>query len=153
MKQIYKAYDLRVVKQKEYTIRETEIKESGKVNNPSHIVEIAKLMELAERPYEVLVLFTLDVKNNITGIFEVSSGTVDMSIVHPRDVYSRALLQNAKSILLLHNHPSGDVTPSQQDLKITGMLKEAGELLGIDLLDHIIIGEDYKYYSIIERGL
>ncbi|HKZ57357.1 MAG TPA: JAB domain-containing protein [Thermodesulfovibrionales bacterium] len=72
-------------------------------------------------------------------------GTLTLSLVHPREVFNPAILTNAASIILAHNHPSGDPMPSEDDLNITKRLKEAGELLGISVLDHIIIG--YSYYS------
>jgi DNA repair protein RadC len=82
----------------------------------------------------------------------VSIGSLNQSIVHPREVFKTALLSNAAAILLLHNHPSGDPAPSQEDLAITRRLIECGDILGIRVLDHIIIGEDcFKSFS--EDGL
>ena len=84
-------------------------------------------------------------KNRITAINTVSIGTLPSSLVHPREVFKPAILTNAASIILAHDHPSGDPMPSEDDLNITCRLKAAGELLGISVLDHIIIG--YSYYS------
>jgi len=82
----------------------------------------------------------------------VSIGSLDASIVHPREVYKVAILANSSSIIVCHNHPSGDPTPSREDINVTKMLKEAGELLGIPVLDHIIVGSEGAYYSLKERG-
>ena len=79
-------------------------------------------------------------------------GTINTSLVHPREVFKRALLNNASNIMVAHNHPSGDPNPSKEDIQITERLKEAGNLLGINLLDHIIVGED-KYISLKEKGV
>jgi len=124
-----------------------------KIQCPNDIFNIAQnVIRASEYPEENLWLLTLDTKNNITGIFTVSTGSLNASIVHPREVFKRAVLQNAASIIICHNHPSGDATPSAEDISITKRLHEAGEILGIKLLDHIIIG-DNKYTSLKERGV
>ena len=78
---------------------------------------------------------------------------MNASIVHPREVFKRALLQNANSIILLHNHPSGDPKPSKEDVDITNRLIESGDLLGIRVLDHIIIGDENNYISLKQENL
>ena len=124
-----------------------------KVQNPKDIFNIAqKVIRANEYAEENLWLVTLDVKNNITGIFTVSTGTLNSSIVHPREVFKRAVLQNSASIIICHNHPSGDPAPSQEDINITKRIYEAGKILGIELLDHVIIG-DNKYTSLKEKGV
>jgi len=124
-----------------------------KVQNPKDIFNIAqKVIRANEYAEENLWLVTLDVKNNITGIFTVSTGTLNSSIVHPREVFKRAVLQNSASIIICHNHPSGDPAPSQEDINITKRIYEAGKILGIELLDHVIIG-DNKYTSLKEKGI
>jgi len=124
-----------------------------KINSPSDFYNVAlKVLELDERAEESLFMATLDTKNNITGIFEVSRGSLNSSIVHPREVFKRAVMQNAASIILYHNHPSGDPTPSQDDIDTTKRIVESGEILGIALLDHLIIGEN-KYISLKEKGI
>ena len=85
---------------------------------------------------------TLDTKNKVTGYCRVSIGTLEASLVHPREVFKPAILNSASSIILVHNHPSGDPTPSRQDLQVTDAMKDAGKILGIDVLDHIVIGEN-----------
>jgi DNA repair protein RadC len=82
----------------------------------------------------------------------VSEGSLNQSIVHPREVFNVAVRESAAAIILLHNHPTGDPTPSQEDLDVTHRLHEVGELMGIKVLDHIIIGEK-AYYSFADRGL
>jgi DNA repair protein RadC len=82
----------------------------------------------------------------------VSIGSLNQSIVHPRSVFMTACLSSAAAIICVHNHPTGDPTPSSEDITITRRLKEAGEIMGIKVLDHIIIG-DGEYLSFVERGL
>lgn len=100
---------------------------------------------------EHLVLLTLDTKNKITSISTICIGSLNDSVVHPREVFKPAILSNAASIILAHNHPSGDTTPSKEDISITRRIKDGGDLLGIELLDHLIIGDDYT--SLKEKGI
>ena len=93
----------------------------------------------------------LDGKNRICCIDEISVGSLNQSIVHPREVFKSALLSSAAAIIVLHNHPTGDTTPSREDIEITRRLKETGEVIGIRLLDHIVIGDNYA--SFVEMGL
>jgi DNA repair protein RadC len=124
-----------------------------KIQSPNDIFNIAQNVIYAnEYAEENLWLITLDTKNNITGIFTVSTGSLNSSIVHPREIFKRAVLQNAASIIICHNHPSGDPTPSQEDINTTKRIYDAGKILGIELLDHVIIG-DNKYTSLKEKGV
>jgi len=93
----------------------------------------------------------VDGKNRIICLEIVSIGTLNQAIVTPRDTFKTALLSNAAAIILVHNHPTGDPTPSSEDLEVTRRLREAGELIGIKVLDHIIVGS--TYYSFVERGV
>lgn len=93
----------------------------------------------------------LDGKNRLVCLDHVSVGSLSASIVHPREVFKSVLLSSASGLILVHNHPSGDPTPSREDLEITRRLKEGAELLGIRLLDHIIIGD--QWLSFADRGL
>jgi len=93
----------------------------------------------------------LDGKNRINCVDEVSVGSLNQSIVHPRELFKTALLSSAAAIILIHNHPSGDPDPSREDIEITRRIKDAGEILGVKILDHIIIGS--SYLSFVERGL
>src|SRR5690606_368061 len=94
----------------------------------------------------------LDTKNHIIAIEEISIGNLNSSIVHPREVFNIAIRRTANSIILIHNHPSGDPTPSREDINITNRLIEAGNIIGIKVLDHIIIG-DNRYLSFRERNI
>ena len=103
---------------------------------------------------EIFCVLILDGKNRITSIHQVSQGSLNQSIVHPRETFKAAILANAAAIILAHNHPSGDTTPSREDKEITQRLKEAGELLGIRVLDHVIIDtETSNYLSFCDSGL
>ena len=98
------------------------------------------------------MLLIFDSKNHLIGERLISKGTVNSSIAEPRDIYSEALRMGAVSIILIHNHPSGDITPSSADLTVTKRIRESGDLLGIRLLDHIIVGNG-NYISMQEEGL
>ncbi|MDH4617990.1 JAB domain-containing protein [Brevibacillus sp. AY1] len=108
---------------------------------------------LQETDREQFFLLCLNTKNEPTALHTVSIGSLDASIVHPREVYKVAILSNAASVIVAHNHPSGDPTPSKEDIQVTRKLQEAGELLGITLLDHVIVGTEGAYTSLKERGL
>lgn len=107
--------------------------------------------QLRHEKTECFMVTFLDPKCKMIGYDTISKGTLTASIVHPREVYKAAIQKSAYSIIVLHNHPSGDPTPSQEDLKITTRLKTAGEVIGIPLLDHIIIG-DNSYKSLREES-
>ena len=100
---------------------------------------------------EEFIVLLLDVKNKLLGFHVVSVGSLTSSVVHPREVYKVAILGNAASLILLHNHPSGDPTPSNEDLQITNRLCQIGEVLGIKVLDHVVIG-DGRYVSFVDDG-
>ena len=100
---------------------------------------------------EHFVCLFLNTKNHVIGKQTVFVGSLDSSIVHPREVFKEAIRRSSASVICLHNHPSGDPTPSREDIAITRTLREAGELVGISLLDHVIIG-DGKYVSLKEQG-
>ena len=117
--------------------------------------EIAHMMidlyQLDIQAEEYVYMIAFDTKQKPLGVFEISHGTVNASVLNPREVYLKALLVGAVNIVLLHNHPSGDTSPSRADIQSTKRIKEAGEMLGIKLIDHIIIGDDYL--SLAEEGL
>lgn len=130
------------------------VRESSKVYNvgdikaPKDVKDyVEEIFNLSAQAEELFVILVLDTKNKVLGAFEVSRGTVNMSLVHPREVFKRALLMNGTSIIAAHNHPSGDSRASKEDIRITERLREAGKLLGIELLDHVIVTE-YGFYSI-----
>lgn len=106
---------------------------------------------LGELDREYFVVMCLDVKNQPTAINVCHIGSLNSSIVHPREVMKTAILSNSCSVIVCHNHPSGNPSPSPEDISVTDRLKEAGELMGIDLLDHLIIGEN-DFVSLKEKG-
>ena len=101
---------------------------------------------------EYLKLIMLNTKNVVVSIKDISIGSLNSSIVHPREVFIEAIKNSSASIIICHNHPSGDPTPSNEDINITNRLKECGKLLGIEVLDHIIIGNG-TYISLKEKGV
>lgn len=115
--------------------------------------DIANLLmpEMRDLQKEHLKSILLDTKNRVIRITTVSIGTLDSSLVHPREVYKEAIASSAASLALIHNHPSGDPTPSKPDIEVTERIMEAGEILGISLVDHIIIG-DNCWVSLKEKG-
>lgn len=100
---------------------------------------------------ETFLALYLDGRHRVVREERVSEGTLNAAIVHPREVIGPALRIGAAAILVLHNHPSGDPTPSAEDLAVTRRLSEACELVGIPLMDHLVVG-DHRYYSFLERG-
>ena len=117
--------------------------------------DVAKLLNdifmLNRATEEKMVMVCLDVKCRPIGVFEISVGNLSSSIVHPREIFKRAILANAYSIIIAHNHPSNDGTASNEDILITKRINEAGKLMGINLLDHLIITYD-SHYSLKEQG-
>jgi len=101
---------------------------------------------------EQMVVCCLDTKNQPTSISVISIGSLNSAIVHPREVYKTAILSNASSIIIAHNHPSGNSEPSHEDIVLTNRLDEAGKIVGIKLLDHLVIGYN-NYYSFKEEGI
>jgi len=122
-----------------------------RVSSPSDAVELGKKF-IQDSDREQLLLCCLDTKNQPVALNVVSIGSLNSSIVHPREVFKAAILSNAASVILFHNHPSGDTSPSSEDISITTRLKECGKLLGIELIDHIIIGDE-RYCSLKEKGI
>lgn len=111
----------------------------------------AFLRILEDEPVEVCGLFCLSTRHHVVAYHELSRGTTDSAMVHPREVFKVALLANATAIVIGHNHPSGDPTPSQADLELTARLKCASEVIGVELLDHVIVAPG-RYVSIKELG-
>lgn len=117
-------------------IRENDVKPSA-VYTPSDIELFAEPLKVATEEY--FIAFHLDTKHNVVGYHEVSHGTLSASLVHPREVFKAVLLSNAHAVLVAHNHPSGSLTPSKEDLETTTQLVSAGKLLGVAVVDHIIV--------------
>jgi DNA repair protein RadC len=107
---------------------------------------------IKDKVKEHFKLIILNTRNKIITITHVSTGTLSASLVHPREVFRDAIRHSASSVVLVHNHPSGDPEPSEEDLRITRRLVDAGKIIGIDVLDHIIIGKD-TFRSFKEKGL
>lgn len=121
------------------------------VNSPEDAYQIL-YGYFADLPNEHFVALLLNTKNHVIALTPVSEGSLNASIVHPRELFQRAILGNCASVILAHNHPSGDPTPSPEDLELTRKITEAGKVLDITVLDHIIIG-DGRYVSLKERGI
>ncbi len=107
--------------------------------------------KMREQKKEKFITLCLDTKNQILREEVISIGSLNASIVHPREVFKSALMESSASVIMIHNHPSGDPSPSREDIMVTEKLVEGGKLLGIDVLDHIIIG-DGRYVSLKDEG-
>ena len=125
--------------------------EEYKISQPKDAAELV-MENMRYLKQEYLKLLMLNTKNVVIAVKDVSIGSLNSSIVHPREVFCEAIKKSSASIIICHNHPSGDPTPSNEDINVTHRLRESGKLLGIDLLDHIIIG-DGKYISLKEKGI
>jgi len=108
--------------------------------------------KLQDKKKEYFLALLLDTRSRLIRIAEISIGSLDSSIVHPREVFKEALSASAASVIFAHNHPSGDPEPSAEDIKLTKRLADAGQLMGIDVLDHVIIGRQ-KFFSLKREGL
>jgi DNA repair protein RadC len=125
---------------------EPELKDFN-IKDPQSVVKA-----IHARAKEHFKLILLNPRNKIIGISTVSVGTLNTSLAHPREIFKEAIIHSAMSVVLAHNHPSGDPEPSEDDLKITKRLVEAGKILGIEIIDHIIIGKN-NFCSFKEKGL
>ena len=129
------------------------VKMAGKksvIKSPADMVDMFKsYLDGVDREHFVIAM--LDRKGNVLGLNTVSIGSVSSSVVHPREVFKPAIVIGASSIVLAHNHPSGDTAPSREDIDVTKKLVEGGKILNIEILDHVIVGD--SYYSFKERGL
>jgi DNA repair protein RadC len=119
--------------------------------SPQEVYELIK-EHLQDADREQFIALFLDSRSAVIGMNTVSVGTLTESLVHPREVFKGAILANAASIIVAHNHPSGEHQPSEADLAVTTKLKESGRLLGIPLEDHVIIADD-TYFSFRQNGL
>jgi len=141
-----------------YTIKQVKEKgglyalESDIISSPFDAGNVIKIvLDLNSEAVEKFGIITLTTKNKVAGIHIISIGSLNTTIVHPREVFKAAILNNAASIILFHNHPSGDPTPSAEDIKVTKRLTDAGKIMGIAVLDHIVVG-DGEYWSFKEKG-
>jgi DNA repair protein RadC len=147
MAAIFKKYDVRLVQEHSglYNL-------DKKITSSTQAAEICKrLYDMSNLSYEKMVMLTLNTQNQVVGCFEVSRGTVDEAAIYPREIATRALLTNAKAVILAHNHPAGSINPSRADINVTKKVKDVLTMLNINLLDHIIVAHE-KTYSMAENG-
>ena len=126
--------------------------ERATIRSPEDVANLL-MAEMAPLPQEHLKALLLNTKNEVLSVQEIYVGNVNSSMVRPAEVFRPAVRDNAPSIIVVHNHPSGDPTPSPEDVSITRELVSAGETLGIQLLDHLVIGSGNRYVSLNERRL
>lgn len=130
---------------------EEERPERDRMTKPRDVYERMRLL-MRDLPHEEFHVLLLNTQNQILRDLQVTRGTLDASLVHPREVFRPAIMEAAASVVLVHNHPSGDPTPSAEDRAVTRQLRAAGQTIGIDVLDHVIVGEG-RYVSFSEAGL
>lgn len=133
-------------------VRDRTVDYLGRVADSDDVKNLAKQLGYETFAEEVVGVFCLDMKGKINSYFEVSRGGVENSMMSAREIFKRAITANASSVILVHNHPSGEPTPSADDTSVTRTMVKAGEILGIRVLDHIIIG-DGETYSYGNEGL
>lgn len=142
--------DKKVTLEKELCVNRPDLDKT--IRSPENVATFARdFLHLHEQSEEYLYMICMNVKNVITSVFEISHGNVNSSIVGVREIFQKALLANAVSIIVMHNHPSGDPKPSREDVEVTKRIAEAGKIIGVDLLDHIIVG-DRSFTSLKEKG-
>ncbi len=128
---------------------------TGTASGPREAARLAAAI-LADTTVEQVLALHFDTKHTLIGVHVVSVGTLDASLVHPREVFKAACLSNAAALVIAHNHPSGDPTPSGEDRGLCDRLRQAGELLGVDLLDFVIVTDPidgFRYHSFKESGV
>ncbi|PTE89736.1 hypothetical protein BUY89_14175 [Staphylococcus equorum] len=147
---LYKALILKAAFELGERMHSGSVDDKIQISSPKDVADfmMGKMEHLTQEKF--IALF-LNSKNVIIKQKTIFVGTLNSSIVHPREIFSEAIKCASNAIIVLHNHPSGDVTPSNEDIKTTERLKKCGQVLGIDLLDHIIIG-DHTYISMVEEG-
>ncbi|MBB6021417.1 DNA repair protein RadC [Paenibacillus sp. JGP012] len=123
----------------------------SEIRRPEDVYQLVAA-EMSSLPNEHFVAIMLNVKNRVISKETIGIGTLNGAIVHPRELFRRAILKNAASIICVHNHPSGDPTPSQEDIKVTKRLYDAGEIVDINVLDHIIVGVE-GFVSLKQLGM
>jgi DNA repair protein RadC len=124
---------------------------SKAINSPETIYQLFKSV-FQDAAVELFIVIHLKTNSYVTAFEIVSKGTLNSSLVHPREVFKSAIIRNAASIIIAHNHPSGNCEPSAEDVQMTKQLVEAGKILGIAVLDHIIFTEE-GFTSLAERGM
>ncbi|NLJ74884.1 MAG: DNA repair protein RadC [Firmicutes bacterium] len=132
-------------------LADSRIEFKGVINSPQDAAEMV-LRELSLEQKEHFMIIMLNTKHRVIAKKVISIGHLNASLVHPREMFKEAIRRSSAAVILVHNHPSGDLTPSEDDISTTRRLVEAGQLLGIQVLDHIIVG-DNRYLSFREKGL
>ncbi|MGH2319845.1 RadC family protein [Planococcus sp. SE5232] len=120
------------------------------IKSPSTLIDAIRQL-IGDEDREILLVLCLNIKNKIIAVHRCHVGSINASIVHPREVFKSAILNNAATIVMAHNHPSFDPTPSNEDIQVTKRIVEAGSILGIELLDHIIVGNE-EGISLKQKG-
>jgi DNA repair protein RadC len=143
-----KVYEIQRIKQ---IIQEVEGGEQYIVRSPEDGAKVAATF-IGDEDREVFFVMCLNTKNRIVAVHRCHVGGLNASIVMPREVFKSAILNNCASIIVSHQHPSQDVTPSREDIDVTKRLVEAGRILGIEVLDHLIVNASAGYYSLKEKG-
>ena len=147
---LHKAVTLKAACELGERINKRNAIEKVKIKSPKDVADMmmSKMKDLTQ---EHLVALFLNTKNIVIKEETIFIGTLNSSVIHPREVFNAAIRASCNAVIVIHNHPSGDVTPSKEDIATTIRLKECGQILGIELLDHIIIG-DQKFTSLVEEG-
>ena len=142
-----------MIKVKSLEIREIEYsyEKRPKISGMDDVIKAVKPM-IADQNKEFFIALYLNTKNGIIKQEVVSVGSLNANVVHPREVFRTACMVSALSIIVAHNHPSGDPAPSREDIEITKKLAEAGKMIGIELLDHVILGQN-RNYGFKESGM
>jgi DNA repair protein RadC len=132
-------------------IKEVEATEKFVIRSPQDAADVAAQF-IGDDDREVFFVMCLSTKNQVVAVHRCHVGGLNASIVMPREVFKSAILNNSASIIVSHQHPSQDVTPSREDIEVTSRLVECGKILGIEVLDHLIINTKAKYYSLKENA-
>lgn len=122
-------------------VRERSMRMEREITGTAAAIRLASEV-LGDSPNEQVIVFSLDSKNKPIGMHVATVGVLDSSLVHPREIFRSAIILNASSVIVAHNHPSGDLTPSREDRKVAERLGEAGMVVGIELLDFIIVNDE-----------
>jgi DNA repair protein RadC len=143
-----KVYEIQRIKQ---VIQEVEGGDSYIVRSPQDGADIASKF-IGDEDREVFFVMCLNTKNRVVAVHRCHVGGLNASLVVPREVFKSAILNNCASIIVSHQHPSQDIFPSREDIEVTKRLAECGQVLGIEVLDHIIVNASTDYYSMKEKG-
>ena len=125
------------------------------ITTPSDALEpiLKKLESIKFTDVECFVCVTLNSSHKVINSYVVSQGLVNRAIVHPREAFRPAIIDNATAVIIAHNHPSGNLTPSPEDKDVTRRMKQAGDIIGIKVLDHLIVGPSVGYFSFVEANI